>query len=238
MGSAERAKDLGTPLHTHASENADEIAIVRERTGLGNIEYLSNIGVFSGATALAHCVHLENGDIPILRSNDVTVVHCPSSNLKLASGVAKIPELLESGVRVALGADGAPCNNNLDMLMEMRLAALIHKPRRGPKSMTAHDVFEMATRKGAQALGLQNQIGSLEPGKKADITLFNLDKIHTTGGTNPVEKIVYSARADDVETVLIDGVFVKKDGELTNQDSEEIRARALDSINKLHRSIL
>ncbi|HZN92799.1 MAG TPA: amidohydrolase family protein, partial [Myxococcales bacterium] len=149
--------------------------------------------------------------------------HCPSSNLKLASGIAKVPELLAEGVQVALGADGAPCNNTLDMFMEMRLAALIHKPRVGPLGMDGWTVLEMATRGGARALGLEEEIGSLEPGKRADISVLDLARpASTPGGAELASQIVYSASADCVRDVLIDGQVVLRDRELLTLDERSV----------------
>jgi 5-methylthioadenosine/S-adenosylhomocysteine deaminase len=140
----------------------------------------------------------------MLRDSETKVVHCPSSNLKLASGFAKIPEMMDMGVFVSLGADGAPCNNNLDAFMEMRLAALIHKPRLGPTAMPATKVLEMATKGGAEAMGMKDEIGSIEPGKRADIIILDIDHAHAapTENVNLISRIVYEAKAADVETTF------------------------------------
>ena len=234
-GSAERAKELGTPVHTHASENRGELELVRELTGKGNIEYLEEMGVLDSKAAIAHCVHVDDADMDRIRDADASVVHCPSSNLKLASGIAPVPRMLERGVRVAIGADGAPCNNNLDGFLELRLAALIHKPGAGPRAVPAWQALEMATIRGAEALGLDAEIGSIEVGKRADLAILDMSALHTTGGDDPVSRVVYSARASDVVSVLVDGRFVKKDRRLLVADEDEIRAKAHEGYEALLR---
>lgn len=235
QGAAERASELGTPVHTHASENRAEVELVRELTGKGNIEYLDEVGVLASRAAIAHCVHVDDDDMDRMKQADASVVHCPSSNLKLASGIAPVPRMLERGVRVALGADGAPCNNNLDGFLEMRLAALIHKPSAGPRAVPAQQALEMATIAGAEALGLADEIGTIEVGKRADLAILDMNGLHTTGGDDPVSRVVYSARAHDVVAVLVDGRFVKRDGKLLVADEEEIRAKALEGYRSLLR---
>src|SRR6185295_18115947 len=135
------------------------------KTGMDNVQYFHHLGLLGEATTLAHCVWLTAAEQRLMQETKTSVCHCPSSNLKLASGYAKVPELLAEKVNVALGADGAPCCNNLDIFTEMRLAALIHKPRSGPTAMSAAQVLKMASVNGARALGLDD-VGSLEPGKK------------------------------------------------------------------------
>ncbi len=231
--SAIRAKALGTPVHVHASENRGEIELVRARTGKGNIEWLAHLGVLDAPAAVAHCVHLDDGDEERLRGAGASVVHCPSSNLKLASGLAPIPRLLAAGVNVALGADGAPCNNNLDGFLEMRLAALLQKPLHGPKSMTAATVLKMATLGGAKALGLEREIGSLEVGKRADITILDLMMPHSAPWKDPVSAVAYAARADNVKHVLIGGEYVKRDGKLTRVDAREVTVSAVKALETI-----
>src|SRR5499427_8603023 len=141
---------------------------------------MRDVGLTAPHVVLAHCVHLDDGEMEILRSTGAHVAHCPSSNLKLASGVARIAEMLDRGVSVSLGADGAPCNNRLDMFTEMRTASLLQKVLRGSRALPALTALRMATTGGARALGLANQIGSLEVGKRADLQLVKLDRLHTT----------------------------------------------------------
>lgn len=200
------AREHGVLVHTHASENRDEIALVRELTGRRNIEYLRDVGLAGPNVVLAHCIHLDPDEMEILRETRTRVAHCPSSNMKLASGIARVTEMLEMGIEVSLGADGAPCNNRLDMFTEMRTAALLQKVMHGPQALPASRVLRMATIDGARALGLEDQIGSIEVGKRADLQLINLDTPHTTPHPDPISTIVYAAETSNVETVIIDGL--------------------------------
>src|SRR5262245_19848280 len=162
----------------------------------------------------------------ILSAAGAHVAHCPSSNLKLASGVARIAEMLDRRVSVSLGADGAPCNNRLDMFTEMRAAALLQKVMRGARALPALTALRMATMGGARALGLSEQIGSVEPGKRADLQLINLDRLHTTPRPDPISTIVYAAEASDVETVIIDGKIVMRERRLLTFNEEDVITQA------------
>lgn len=213
-------------VHTHASENREEIAIVESRTGQRNIAYLNAVGLAAPSVVLAHCVHLDASEFEILRSTGTHVAHCPSSNLKLASGLAPIAEMLEQGISVSLGADGAPCNNRLEMFTEMRTAALLQKVRRGPQSLPALTALRMATINGARALGLETEIGSIETGKRADLQLLNLSHLHTTPHPDLVSTIVYAADRTNVETVIIDGQIVMRDRKLLTLDESAVISRA------------
>src|SRR6185369_7350221 len=159
-------KVRGLGVHTHASENLGEVALVRARFGKPNIEVLDDFGLLGPHACIAHGIHVSDSEKRLLAERGAHVCTCPSSNLKLASGVCPLPELIAAGVSVAIGADGAPCNNNLDGLHELRLTALLHKHRAGPRALPAPEVVRMATLGGAAALGLGSQIGSLEPGKR------------------------------------------------------------------------
>jgi 5-methylthioadenosine/S-adenosylhomocysteine deaminase len=223
---ARLARELGVMVHTHASENRDEIAMVERATGKRNIEYLRDVGLTAPHVVLAHCVHLDDAEIEILRSTGAHVAHCPSSNLKLASGIARVSEMLDRGVSVSLGADGAPCNNRLDMFTEMRTAALLQKVLRGSRALPALTALRMATTGAARALGLADQIGSVEAGKRADLQLVNLSRLHTTPRPDPISTIVYAAEASDVETVIIDGRLVMRDGELLTLNEQDVIAEA------------
>jgi len=216
------ARERGVIVHTHASENRDEVAMVERETGLSNIEYLNAVGLAAPHVVLAHCVQLSDGEMAILKQTGAHVAHCPSSNLKLGSGIARVAEMLERGVSVTLGADGAACNNRLDMFTEMRTAALLQKALHGPEALPALTVLRMATIDGARALGLADEIGSIEAGKRADLVLLNLDKLHTTPRPDVVSTIVYAAESSNVETVLIDGRIVLRDGRLTTMDEREV----------------
>jgi cytosine/adenosine deaminase-related metal-dependent hydrolase len=165
----------------------------------------------------------------ILQKTKTHVTHCPSSNLKLASGLARVPEMLGKGINVSLGADGAPCNNGLNMLQEMRMAALIHKPGSGPRSMCAQEVLDMATRNGASALGWAKDIGSLEVGKKADLIALDLNQPENLAPESPdqiVSSIVYSAQPAHVRLTMVDGQVLFKDGKVRGLDRAKLVAAA------------
>lgn len=227
----ELAREHGLRIHTHASENPSECDVVRERTGMDNLSYFAKLGLLGPHTTMAHCVWLTADEHRLLRETRTCVCHCPSSNLKLASGYAKVPELLDHGISVSLGADGAACNNNLDMFEEMRLAALIHKPRSGPLAMGAMRVLEMATLHGARALGLEHDVGSIEEGKKADLAIVELTGPHATPGSVDVAgTLVHSCRSTDVRDVLIDGREVMRGRRVLTMDSARVmRAARLHS---------
>jgi len=208
---ARAAGEAQVRIHTHASENRDEIAEVKRRKGCDNIVHLHNVGLTGSNVALAHCVWLNEQERGLLAETGTHVLHCPSSNLKLGSGIAQIPELMDAGISVSLGADGAPCNNNLDGFLEMRLAALLQKPRLGSKSMRAATVVKLATMGGAKALGLDHEIGSLEVGKKCDVIVVDQTGPHVTPTVNPYSAIVYACRATDVRHVVVDGRIVARD---------------------------
>ena len=218
---ARLARDRGVMIHTHASENTTECQMVEQETGLRNITYLDSLGLTGRHVALAHCVHLSDEEIGILKSSQTNVAHCPSSNLKLGSGIAPVVKLLEQGVSVSLGADGAACNNRLDMFTEMRTAALLQKAQHGPEVIPANRVLRMATIDGARALGLEAGIGSIEVGKRADLAVVRLNRLHSTPVEDVVSALVYSAQPDDVDTVLIDGELVLRDQQLVTIDEED-----------------
>ena len=230
---AQLARSRGVMIHTHASENTKECEMVEQETGLRNITYLDSLGLSGRHVALAHCVHLSDEEIEILKTTQTNVVHCPSSNLKLGSGIAPIVKLLEQGVSVSLGADGAACNNRLDMFTEMRTAALLQKALHGPEVLPATRALRMATIDGAKALGLDVEIGSIEVGKRADLALIRLDRLHATPVQDVVSAVVYSAQPDDVDTVLIDGEFVLRDGKLLTIDERETIVTARSEAEKL-----
>src|SRR5215210_6492176 len=220
------ARERGVMVHTHASENLGEIALVERETGMRNVVYLDSLGVSGPHVLLAHCVHLDGDEVGLLAASGTHVAHCPSSNMKLGSGVAPVSEMLARGVSVSLGADGAPCNNRLDMFTEMRAAALLQKVSRGADALPAARVLRMATAGGARALGLEAEVGSLEAGKRADITVLELGRLHTTPRPEVVSTIVYAAEARDVRDVLIDGRLVLRNGELQTLDEREVIAEA------------
>jgi 5-methylthioadenosine/S-adenosylhomocysteine deaminase len=215
---ASLARTLGVIVHTHASENRTECELVQQESGLRNVAYLDSLGLTGRHVALAHCVHLSSTEIEILKTSGTHVVHCPSSNLKLGSGIAPIAKLLDEGISVSLGADGAACNNRLDMFTEMRTAALLQKALHGPEVLPAGRVLRMATIDGASAMGVDSEVGSLEVGKRADVSVVRLDRLHTTPVNDVVSALVYSAEVEDVETVIIDGRLVMSDRKLLTID--------------------
>jgi cytosine/adenosine deaminase-related metal-dependent hydrolase len=219
---AANARSFGAMLHTHASENSEEIELVRERSGKSNIEYLHGLGLTGPDVVLAHGVWLSAEERKILRDTKTRLAHCPSSNLKLASGIARIDELLAMDIHVALGADGAACSNSLDAFMEMRLAALLHKVRGGPTAVPARKALHMATRAGALALGIDDG-GIIAPGMRADMVLLDMHKPHVYPDVGDLtSRVVYSARPTDVHTSIIDGRVVVQEGNLLTLDVPKV----------------
>lgn len=229
------AREHKVSIHTHASENRGEIALVRRDRGMENIKYLHSLGLTGEDLILAHCIWLDEEEMSILAQTGTKISHCPNSNLKLASGIAKIPELLKLGANVSIGADGAPCNNNLDIFKELRTAALIQKARLlDPTTMPALTVFEMATLGGARALNKQNSIGSLEVGKKADIVILDLNNIHNTPSVDVdvMAQLVYSAKAEDVITTIVNGKILMENKKLKTLNIKDIRENCNRIIKK------
>ena len=232
---AELARRYQMAVHTHASENYGEIQIIRREHGQENIAYLENTGLCGPRLILAHCIHINEEEMDILARHGVHVAHCPSSNLKLASGVAMIPEMLDKGINVGLGADGAPCNNRLCAFTEMRTAALIQKPRLGPRSMPAQQVLEMATLKGARALGMGDRLGSLEPGKIADIIMVDTGSWHNLPASrSPVySQLVYQLGAGDVDMVMVDGRILVKEGRVLGMNLEQLAKQSGEALERV-----
>jgi 5-methylthioadenosine/S-adenosylhomocysteine deaminase len=216
------------PVHTHASESRAEVLLVERERGLPNVLYLDKLGLCSPNLILAHCIHLLDSEKDLLAQSGTHIAHCPGSNLKLASGIAPIPDLLARGAKVSLGADGAPCNNLLSMFNEMHLAALIQKPQHGPTAMPAETVFAMATLGGARAMGMADQIGSLEVGKKADLAIVSLDGWHhyPPRGAGVYAHLVYQALATDVCATIVDGRVLMEQGQLHTIPEAEVKANA------------
>ncbi|HEU0034678.1 MAG TPA: 5'-deoxyadenosine deaminase [Kofleriaceae bacterium] len=221
-----QAQARGVGIHTHASENTGEVALVRRRFGKDNIVVLDELGLLGPHCCIAHCIHLTEVERRLLAERGAHVCHCPSSNLKLASGICAVPELIAAGVSVAIGADGAPCNNNLDGFVELRLAALLHKHRVGPRALPAPEAVRLATLGGASALGLADQIGSLELGKRADLIAVDMTALHTVPTASPWSAIAYASQARDVRHVAVDGKLVVRDGSLRTLEIGKVRERA------------
>ncbi len=217
------ARDLaranGLRIHTHASENLGEIALVEAQRHMRNIAYLHKIGYTGEDALIAHCVWLDNDELRILADTGSHVLHCPSSNTKMSSGFAPVVELRAAGVNVALGLDGA--HNHMDGFMEIRQASILQKARlNDPLALPAPEALEMATLAGAAALGQADDLGSLEPGKKADLVVLDLDMLHSLPavGRDPVGRIVYQATRENVTHTMVDGVFLYRDRRFTTLD--------------------
>jgi 5-methylthioadenosine/S-adenosylhomocysteine deaminase len=231
----EAANEHEIGIHIHVSETKGEIADSIKEYGQTPVERLDDIGLLDVKTVLAaHCVHLSDSDIATLAEKRIGISHCPGSNMKLASGVAPVPKLLDAGAVVGLGTDGPASNNNLDMLEEARLAALLHKVEGGdPTLVTARQALDMATKGSAQALGLGDQIGQLTVGMKADIALLDFHQAHLFPPHDIVSHLVYAARAGDVRTVFINGQPVMLDRKLATIDEEEVFAQVRDRLERL-----
>lgn len=227
------AQDFKVGIHIHVAETKDEIAQIKKLYGKTPVKYLYDCGVFQFPTIAAHCVHLTSKDIYLLAETGVAVAHNPESNMKLASGIAPISLLLAAGVTVGIGTDGASSNNNLDMLEEMRTAALLHKVNIGdPMALPALQALKMATCEGARALRLED-VGSLKPGYKADLILIDLDKPHLYPRHNLAAHVVYAAHSADVDTVIIDGRIVMEHKKVLTIDRERVFQEVEERVKRL-----
>jgi len=231
----EGAREVGVGIHIHVSETRREVEESRRDYNQTPVERLSEIGLLDvDPIAAAHCVHLTAGDIDTLVEKRVGVSHCPGSNMKLASGVAPIPKLLEAGAIVGLGTDGPASNNNLDVLEEARLAALLHKTHTGdPTAVPAYTALAMATRGSAEALGIGDRVGRIQAGMKADIALLDFRQPHLFPPHDVISHLVYAARAGDVRTVFVNGRPVMLDRKLLTIDEEEVYGRVRDRLKRL-----
>ncbi len=220
----ELATTLGVGLTMHVSETPFELENSRRRFGRKDLELLATEGFLGPDVLAVHCVHLDERDIRILKAHDVRVSHNPTSNMYLASGVAPIPAMLMAGITVGLASDGPASNNTHNMIQTLKFAALLHKVvTRDPTVITAERVLEMATIDGARALGMEQDIGSLEPGKRADVIIMDLARSpYAAPVHHPVSALVYSAIGNEVETVIIDGRIIMEKGQLTTVDEERV----------------
>ncbi len=217
------ARDHRIPMVIHLSETQNEVAGMIEKYGRTPIGFLAEQEVLAPNLLACHCVVLTDEDISLLRQFDVKVSHNPESNMKLASGVAPVPELLRQGICVGLGTDGCASNNNLDLFLEMGTAAKLHKVNTtDPTVMDAATVLRMATIEGARALGIDHITGSLEPGKAADVIIIDTRKPHLTPMYNPISHMVYAARGSDVSTVIINGEVVLAEEKYLSLDLEKV----------------
>lgn len=219
-------------VHTHSNESTEERAAIQGATGMSPVGYLAQVGIATPRTVIAHGVHVDDAELATLRESGSAVTHCPSSNLKLASGVADVVRLRQARVTVGIGADGAACNNQLDGFEEVRLATLLARTLRGQRSLTAGDALGMATREGARALHLEEEIGTLAPGRRADIVVIDSERLAGPGG-DPVARIVFGGGSRGVRDVLVDGTFIVRGGAPLLFDPAEVRAKAAESLPAL-----
>jgi 5-methylthioadenosine/S-adenosylhomocysteine deaminase len=225
------AKKYGVGIHAHAAWHRPHIELVKKRTGgYDEIEHLYNLGVLGPNVLLAHVLYIDEKDIELLRRTSTNVVHCPTSNMKSAYGMtvySKIPEMIHSGINICLGCDGTATNNSLDIISEMKLSTISHKDcRQDPTLMPAETMLVMATINGSRALLWNNEIGSIEAGKKADVIIMDMKNPKWVPCYNPISNIVYSATGDDVETVIIDGKLIMYERELLTINEAEILEKA------------
>jgi 5-methylthioadenosine/S-adenosylhomocysteine deaminase len=231
----EAANEYRLGIHIHVSETRQEIQDSLREYQQTPVERLNQIGLLDVETVLAaHCVHLSDSDLTTLAEKRVGISHCPGSNLKLASGIAPVPKLLDAGAVVGLGTDGPASNNNLDMIEEARLAALVHKVAGDdPTLVTARQALRMATRGGAQALGLGDRVGQIRVGMEADIVLLDFHQAHLTPQYDVVSHLIYAARAGDVLTVFVNGRPLLRDRKLLTIDEEEVFGQVRERLKRL-----
>jgi 5-methylthioadenosine/S-adenosylhomocysteine deaminase len=228
LASRALATKYGVPLLIHVAETETELGSSKKaHSGMSPVAYLQSIGFWGPRTVVNHGVWVDAADIKLLRSHQVSVSHNPESNMKLASGIAPVPEYLAAGVTVGHGTDGAASNNDLDMFEAMRFAALLHKVKTGdPRAVPATSALEMATINGAKALGLEGQIGSLEAGKRADLVVVSTSSARMTPIYDPVSHLVYAAHGEDVRTVMVNGRVLMRDRKMLTLDEPAVLAEA------------
>lgn len=219
------ADRLGAQIHIHLSETAGEVADCQKQYGKSPFALMQELGVLDHGVLAAHCVHVSPDDIAIMQANKVRVAHNPGSNMKLASGTAPVPDMLQAGITVGLGTDGAASNNNLDMLEEVRLAAMLHKVHRlDPLAVPAKTAMDMATRQGAAALGLEHITGVIQTGYKADLTIFAMQEPYWHPRHDRLSLLTYAANSRDVHTVIVDGKILLDNYQLTTIDQDRLVA--------------
>ena len=221
------AEELDVPIHTHVHETLHEIDEGMREHGVRPLERLAKLGIVGPRLIAVHAVHLEDAELDLLAREGVTVAHCPSSNLKLASGIARVADMRKRGIRIGLGTDGAASNNRLDMLMEIRTAALLAKAKAGDASVvSAHEALRMATLDGAAALGLQDDIGSIDPGKSADLIAVDLSNLETLPCYDPASHLAYAAGREHVTHVWVAGQMRLEARQLVGLDTRDIAEKA------------
>lgn len=217
------ADELGNGLHMHVAETLDEYKMVRNRTGMGEIEYLGSLGVLNKNLLMAHVIWASKREILSIKETDAKVAHNPVSNQYLADGFADVPLMRSLGITVGVGCDGASSNNDQDMIKAMKMCALMHKNYSlNASAITAEDVMEMATIDGAKALRIDDRVGSIEKGKRADLAVIDLEKPHLTPCPRPISNLVYSANGSDVVTTIVDGNVIMEERNVKTLNEEEI----------------
>ncbi len=231
---SDEAKKNNMRIHVHLSESVSEIEQIKEKYGCSPIEMADKNGLFDVPAIAAHCVQVNDRDIAILKEKGVSVVTNPASNMKLGNGFAPVPKMLEAGVNVCLGTDGAASNNSLNMFHELSLLTLIHKGvNKTPQCVSAREGFRIATINGAKALGLESEIGSIEVGKKADLAILNLNTPSLTPRNNLIAGLSYSANGSEVETVMIDGKITMENRKVLTMDEELVYKKVNDIIVRM-----
>lgn len=232
-------KDYGLPIMTHISETKREVNDSMEQNGKTVVPYMKDQGIFDVPVIAAHCVHIDEHEMRMLKKHGATAAHCPSANLKLASGIAPISQMLEIGVNVAIGTDGPASNNDLDMFEEMRLAALLAKVTpNNPTALPAKQALKMATVNGAKALGIQDKTGSLEVGKLADLIVVDAQPLHNmphfaSNPDAPYSQLVYSTKSSDVQHTIVHGKLLMKNRELLTIDEEKLQEQAAEYAKRI-----
>ena len=234
----EAANDAGVPISIHMSESPFELQYAKDTYGTTTIELMESIGFLDGPTIGAHVVWPTEAEIPILAERQVGVIHNPTSNMKIASGVAPVPAMLEAGVRVGLGTDGAASNNDLDMWEEMRLAAFLQKVElMNPEALPATTILDMATRGGAVAIGLEGKVGALVPGYRADLIQVDFSDVHHVPTYDVVSHLVYVTDEQDVASVVVDGQLLMRDREMLTIDTERVAREARELAGRIHEEL-
>lgn len=225
---AARKNERGSLVHTHVAEHAEERREVARLLGMSDLEALASYGLYGPEVIMAHAVQLTRSEMRRAAKQGTRFVHCPGANLKLASGIADVVALRGAGLTLGLGGDGAPCNNRLDALSELRLALLLSKVRRNDaRALAPLDALSLCTIGGAEVLGLAHEIGSIELGKRGDVTVVGLDGVHQAPLVDPLSALCYASSASDVRHVVVDGVLRVKEGELLGVDVARLTKQAL-----------
>ena len=238
------AREFDVPLLTHLAETKFEVEDSVNEHGMTVITHMDDVGLFDAKVLAAHCVHIDQNEMHILHDHGATVAHCPTSNLKLASGIAPVTQMLKSDITVGIGTDGTASNNDLDMIEEIRLAAILAKTAAGdPTALPARQALLMATRQGAEALFLGDVTGSLEVGKRADVITIDAEPLHSTphfnhDPNNVYSRIVYASKSTDVRHVMCNGRWLMRDRALLTLDEGDLRSRAAEYATKIDASLI